>query len=407
MLALLVSVLGDAAYDVALAGALLLHHHSAVFSLSLAGQVLGGTLMLPFAGVIVDRRDRLHVMMTANLVQAVVVLAAYAVLLSGVLQAIPAVSLLLGAASAFFVPAVGAFLPQLVDSGDLTVANALRSLSGKVSSLLGPSLAGVVLILAGGNSLVLADAVTFIVSTGLLLGIRARGSSQPGAAEPSMIREAAAGFSFVKARPWIAAILLQGSFQVGFVLGPEIVLVPIYLSLHGNTHLYGFVLSGQAAGALIGAVLAPRAPEGRAGLVALSALLLVAPELVILAVTGPGWLLIISSGLGGAAFAGFGVLWISALQRAVPDQMLGRVLSLDAFANTSFQPLGIVLVPAILAVTTVPVLSLALLAGLIVSTAAPAVVPGVLSFSDPPEPAPAAGDGAASALTDAWTAQEP
>lgn len=387
LLALMVSVVGDTAYFVALAGALLARHHSSIFALSLAAEILGGILMLPLAGVVVDRYDRLRVMIVSDLVQAVVVFAAYIVFRISVLGLLPLFSLMLGAASAFFTPAVGALLPRLVNREDLVAANALRSLVNKASSFAGPALAGVVLIFAPGSLLVLLDAVTFILSILLLTRVGIRQGWAPeksqSEAEPSMIREALAGLEFVKSRVWILVIMLQGVFQVGFILGPEIVLVPIFLSHHQSTPVYGFVLSAQAAGAVVGALVGPRVPQRFAGLVAVCSLLLVAPELVVLMVTGPGWLLAVTGFLTGIAAGLFGVLWISALQRTVPDNVLGRVLSLDVLANSALQPLGIILVPALLSVTSIPVVALVLLVGLVVSTAAPLAVPGVIGFSDP------------------------
>lgn len=392
MLALVVSVVGDTAYFVALAGALLSRHNSGVFAVSLAAEILGGILMLPLAGVVVDRYDRLRIMITSDLVQGLVVLAAYVLFRVGVLTLLPLLSLLLGAASAFFTPAVGALLPRLVKPEDLVAANALRSLANKASSLLGPALAGVVLIFASGTSLVLLDAVTFAVSALLLVRVGIRQGWVPekaqADAEPTMMSEALAGFTFVKSRPWILVIMLQGVFQVGFILGPEIVLVPIFLSHHQSTPVYGFVLSAQAAGAIAGALVGPRVPQRIAGLVALASLLLVAPELFVLMATGPAWLLAVTGFLTGAAAGVFGVLWISALQRTVPDGVLGRVLSLDALANSALQPLGIVLVPALLSVTSIPVVAFVLLLGLVVSTVAPLAVPGVIGFSDPLPPVP-------------------
>src|ERR1700722_16127962 len=346
LIALIVSVIGDVAYFVVLAGVLLGAHHTAVFSISVAAEVLGGIAMLPFAGVIVDRYDRLRVMIGSDLVQAIVVLGAYVALRAGVFDAAPVVSLLLGAASAFFTPAVGALVPQLAQADDLVTANALRSLATKASGLIGPALAGVVLVLSTGMVLVLADAISFIVSAALLvcIGLRHSWRPEPNPAqvqEPSMVREALAGLAFVRSKVWIAAIMVQGVFQVGFVLGPEIVLVPIFLSHHHETHLYGFVLSAQAAGAIAGALIGPKVTQDRAGLAALAGLFLVIPELAVLVFTGPGALLIAASLLTGAAYALFGVLWISALQRSVPGGILGRVLSLDALANSALQPLGI------------------------------------------------------------------
>jgi len=381
-----ISVMGDAAFTVALAGILLLHGRSGVFSVSVAAQILGGVLALPVSGLVADRLKRRNLMVGSDLTQTVLVLAVLAVFDTHHLLVVPPLSFLMGAAGAVFVPAGGALMAQLVPQEDLRASNSARSFSVKMSGLVGPALAGGVLVLTTRGALILIDAASFLISAALLSRIRTEPLEEARAAGPrrSMVTEARDGLRVVRERPWVTAIMLQGAVQVAMILGPEQVLVPIYLSRHRAGNVYGVVLSCQAVGAMAGALLGPRAPRNSTGLWALCSLALVMPELVVFMTGGSVWFLPMTSCLTGGAFAFFGVLWISSLQVAIPREVQGRVFALDGLANSALLPLGVVLVPAVLAATSLSVIGSVLLVALLVSTIAPAFVPGVLGFRDAP-----------------------
>src|SRR5919107_3321850 len=82
---------------------------------------------------------------------------------------------LYGTADAFFQPAFTGLLPQTVSPpGQLQPANALRGMSFSVSSIAGPTLAGLLIAAIGAGAAFLFDAASFAVSVVCLLRLRPR-----------------------------------------------------------------------------------------------------------------------------------------------------------------------------------------------------------------------------------------
>ena len=113
-------------------------------------------------------------MIASDLVRAAVQATAAALLLSGTAQIwqLAILAALHGAAEAFFRPAAGALLPQLVPARDLQQANALMGMSDNFGWFVGPAVAGTLVALIGAGGAIAVDAATFLVSAAFLTSLR-------------------------------------------------------------------------------------------------------------------------------------------------------------------------------------------------------------------------------------------
>ena len=144
-------------------------------------------LLGPLLGALVDRHGRLRSAIVSDLIRAV----AFAGLLfvhnaAGMI----ALALLAGVGTALFRPAIGALLPTLTTKEQLGPANALVSMLRDGGQLLGPALAAGLLLIAGPETVLGFNAVTFVLSA--LLLTRLRGHVRPvapaSADEPPRVR---------------------------------------------------------------------------------------------------------------------------------------------------------------------------------------------------------------------------
>ncbi|MFL6071925.1 MAG: MFS transporter [Mycobacteriales bacterium] len=390
------SRLGDGMLPVALALTVLHGHRSRTdLGLVLGAESLAMVACVLFGGVVADRFRRTRVMVASDVLGLASVLC-FAVVGSGaptaLLMALAAVG---GASGALFQPAYLALMPSVVPAADLRAANALRSLTGRAGAIAGPVLAGVLAAAGGPRLAFLADGATFLVSTLTLVGLAepARPERTAGA---SLLAEARDGLCAVWRRRWIATVIGQGTVQLVCVMSPALVLLPLVLDRHGQLSAYGPLLACQAAGAVAGGVVAARWTPPEPGTFALASLLLLAFELLAMALAAPVWLLVPAVTGTGYGYATFGVYWTSALQREVPDDLLARVFAVDQLGTMALAPVGLALAPvAAAAVGLVPVLVFAA-AVLVASTVVILPVPGVRGFS---EPRPGARPAAAPART--------
>ncbi|HWI62195.1 MAG TPA: MFS transporter [Symbiobacteriaceae bacterium] len=129
-------------------------------------KVVPGIVLGPLAGVVADRFPRRTILVTADVLRAVLV--------AGLVFAPnPTVVLLLCSAAAlvstFAGPAHGALLPTLVKPEELVSANSLFVITGRMAMLIGNGLGAVVMMLVGAHYTFFIDAASFAVAAVLRL----------------------------------------------------------------------------------------------------------------------------------------------------------------------------------------------------------------------------------------------
>jgi MFS family permease len=259
-----ISVVGDWVLIVGLPIYILILTHSvlATGAMLIAARI-PSLLFGSITGVFVDRWNRKRVMIVADALFALWLLP---LLLVNSLDRVWIVYLVQFAESSigqFFAPAENALLPNLVSKEQLVAANSLNSLSNNLARLIGPALGGVVAGLSGLPGVVLVDAVSFIIAGLLLLCIKGTPAPpQAGAAKTSgnawaaVWREWLDGLRLVR-RERVLFILFLGIATISLGEGVFGVLIIVFVNrvLHGGASQFGWLMSAQAIGALLGGVL--------------------------------------------------------------------------------------------------------------------------------------------------------
>ena len=296
-------------------------------------------------GVWADRLSRQRVMVACDVVRGVAELILAFLLLSGAAQVghIALGAAVIGAASAFFLPASSGLIPQTVSPGRLQQANALMGLSRNATGIFGPPVAGVLIALSSTGVVFLVDAATFAVSAISLLMLRLPPTAARPEAPQPFVAELAAGWREVTSRPWIVAAIC--TFAVTNVAAaPFIVLGPVVAQAKlGGPAAWGLILTGGGIGGLIGGVLALRLRPRRPLLMGFA--ISGATSLPLLALIGPLPVLLIagSSMLSLAAIELSNTWWFTMLQQHIPEHARSRVSSYDWLVSIVFQPLGFLL----------------------------------------------------------------
>ena len=274
----LVSLMGDWALAVALPFEVYRRTNSTIAT---AGIVLAGLIPAFLfgspAGVLVDRWDRRRLMIWTNVGMALALLPLLTIDLLGIwiIYVARVVSVLL---EQLFKPAEIALLPQLVGDDDLVAANSLSSLNRNLSRLIGPAVGGVTVAVGGLAGVVAVDATSFLMAALLIALIPASASPHPlagqvaaaGAAVEAVARGVRAnlgrgfhewtdGLRRAWSTPGLRALLLFslitafGEGVVGALFVPWVSDV-----LGGDDAVFAALLSAQAVGGLIGAVVLAR-----------------------------------------------------------------------------------------------------------------------------------------------------
>ncbi|MFD7341154.1 MFS transporter [Streptomyces violascens] len=387
----LTSSLGDQVFPFAIATNLLIDDHSVTgFGTVLAARALGMALCVLIGGVVADRFPRARIMACVDVLRTLVVGAAAIAAIGAPTWVLALLVLLVGAGEAFFDPAYESLLPRLLPKHQLEAANSLTTATERTLGVLGPTVAGAVVAVLGARSALLFDAATFAVSAVLLLGVREEKVARVPDTSGSLLTEVGVGFREARARPWVWAVLLMSVFHMVTTVPVWFVLLPDrLLKSRADTIGYGAVMAAFSAGALAGGILVRRGRRSGSGTLALLALLPFGLAVALLGVTTSVPLLAIAAVPAGAGLAVFQVLWMSALQRHIPDEFLGRIMSLDWLSSTAAAPLGYALVGLALAGVPVWVITVTGAGLFVVSTLAPLLIAGVREFGGETVPAPA------------------
>ncbi|ELP61797.1 MFS transporter [Streptomyces turgidiscabies] len=379
------STVGDGMFVAALAAAVLEDRSGSDLGLVLGAESLALVVVALGGGVLADRLRRSRLMIASDVLRLLCVVGFALGAAQGSLLLAAVLAAGMGFGSGLFRPAHRALLPTLAP-GLLPQANALLSATSRIAMIAGPALGGVLLAVSNARTAFWIDVATFGVSIVALMGIR---DARPQRQErTSVLAEAGAGFRAVLDRPWVAAIIAQGTAQLILVMAPMLVLLPIYLSSRGQMPHYGLMLGLQAAGSAVGGLTVGARPPRRPGTVGVLGLGLGGVQLAFMMAGVPIALLGFSVFLTGLGYGLFGVLWATALQRSIPDELLGRVFAVEMLGTYALEPVGLALAPMaadVLGLRTV--LTVALLA-LVATTVLPLFVPGVRTFADPEPSSP-------------------
>jgi MFS family permease len=318
-----------AAISVAAAGPLEI---AALRSLELVGGLLVGFL----AGAWVDRVQRRPIMVAADLGRALLLGSVPAAALAGVLGLgqLYLVAFVAAILSTFFESADRAFLPAVVERGDLVRANSALTASTAAAEFSAFGIAGVLIQAFTAPVAIAVDAVSFVISGLLIRSIRRPEPAGPvPAARAPLLREIREGIRLVTRDPVLrsltsavaAAHLLWGIFGASYILfattvvglGPA--LLGLVAAIGGLASLVGAGVVGRATARFgLGRTLV----GGNVLFAIGNSLLPVAPSDALLIGAA---LLVAAQLLGDGGYTAFDVAAVSLIQSTVDNRVLGRV----------------------------------------------------------------------------------
>lgn len=208
-----------------------------------------------FSGLVADRTDRRKLIMLTSLVA---LLGSAGLGLASTFGNPPLwlmylIVALVTIAYSFEMPARQALIPNLVAPEHLTSALSLNTLIWQVASIVGPSLAGALIAVAGVAPVYWIDAVSFLSVVGAAALMRPQPDRRTR--EPVTLTAALEGLRFVFRQRLIASSMFLDFFAT--ILGLPLVLLPVFADqvLGVGPVELGWMYAAPAAGAVITALL--------------------------------------------------------------------------------------------------------------------------------------------------------
>ncbi|MET8003346.1 MFS transporter [Nonomuraea glycinis] len=334
-----------------------------------AAATLPWLLLALHAGALADRLDRRRIMVLANVIRAAVLLAVAVLGALGLMNLwIMLVAVLLACVSEVFADvSAQSVLPMTVAPAHLTTANG-RVVSTQTigNDFAGAPVAGLLVTLLPA-AVFGAPALLYGAAGLLLLGMRGRFRPQPESTGPglsdrhprpegpssstgrrSMAGDIGEALRYLWRHRFLRTLAVSAGL-LNFASAAYFGVLVLWVVGDGSRigldpAGYGLVMTALAVGAVAGSLVSDRVVrlfgEGRAlaGLWLISALLHLVPVLLPIA-----WLLYPTAVVWGAAGAAANVLVITARQRLIPADLLGRVNSAYRLIGMGGMPIGAVL----------------------------------------------------------------
>ncbi len=301
-------------------------------------------VLLPIAGVLVERWNRHRVLLVTQVLSMIQSLALAFLTLTGTIDIwhLIVLSLFQGTIGAFDAPARQVFITEIVEKKeDLASAIALNSSMFNGARLIGPAIAGLVIAAVGSGFCFLIDGLSYIAVIAALLAMKIKprkivtNHSHPW----TSFKE---GFVYTFNFPPIKAIIMLLAL-VSFMGMQYTVLVPIFADqiLHGGPQTLGFLMSSAGIGSLIGAVYL----LSRKSVIGLGNFIAYSPALMGVGLIGFSLSRILGLSMLMMLIVGFGFIMQftssnTLLQTIVEDDKRSRVMSIYTMAFFGMLPLG-------------------------------------------------------------------
>ena len=248
------------------------------------------------------------------------------------------VSVMLGVARAFQMPAQQALTPMLVPPAMLPRAMAFSSAGMQAAIIGGPALGGVIFV--AGATAVYATS-TFLFATGCGLIAVLRYDHVPPPREPVSVRTLLAGAEFVWQRKALLGAVSLDLFAV--LLGGAVALLPMFAKdiLHVGPWGLGLLRAAPAAGALLISGVLTRWPlERRVGRTMLLAVALYGVCMVVFGLSTSFVLSLAALAVSGGADMVSVVVRQTLVQIETPNDMRGRVSAINSVFIGASNQLG-------------------------------------------------------------------
>jgi len=319
----------------------LTHHDASALGIVMGLQFAPQLLLLPWTGLAADRLNQRKLLMFTQATMGVLALALGVLTITGVIQLwhVYVMAFLSGSALALDAPVRQTFVAEMVGDADLPNAVALNSMSFNSAQMIGPAVAGLLIVGVGIGWAFLLNGLSFaavLISMSFFRRSELHASARAHRSASGFME----GLRYVWRRPDLRAILIMlfliGTFGLNFPIFIATMAVNVF---HSDARAFGLLSSMMAAGTVSGALFA--ASRRRQDLTSLSTGAVVFGLGCTLAALAPGyWWFASTLMIIGAAELIIANGTNSIMQLSTEPAMRGRVMALRVAVALGGTPIG-------------------------------------------------------------------
>ena len=303
-------------------------------------------ILAPFAGVLADRFPRKTLFLLTQAIEMVAALILAVLMFRGLIRIehLIALSLCFGVTTALGEPARQALLSDLVDRDAIASGLALNATMNNLAGVLGSALAGILLVQVGTAWCFLLNSLSYLAVIASLFFVHVPLQEKKQESHRAHLQHLRNGFRFAQHHRTIAPLLLLALVVNLFGINPITTLLPAFasLSLHVSQPGYALLNAALLGGSVLASLLNVWVGQsiGRGRLIVIVSLLLPLGGILLALMKAmlPATVLIGALGIG---FTLFFVTCNTLIQKEVPNEYRGRVMSLWSMIRFGLAPVSI------------------------------------------------------------------
>jgi MFS family permease len=350
-------------------------------------------LLMLTGGVVADRWDRRRIMIVTQAMLMTFALEMAALLATDRLNfgLLLAISVFIGVATAYDLPAQQALVPDLVEANEIPQAIALNQVIFNGSRLVGPAIAGLALATMNVATVYALNGLSFIAVIASLAMLRIPAGRARGGAGGSMLDSLREGLRYVNRSSMLRALFGVAALTVLFIFPSMAVLSAGYARrvLHGGGGTIAALMAVSGGASMLGAFAMMWIPAERRGAVMVGGVIVQSVMLLAYAALPHLAVAVVATGFMSLGFSLFFGLNATTVQQTVPTELRGRVMSVSGLMFNGVLPFtGLGMSLAVDRLGFAPVYAVS--AVLYAITALTLLLPsGILGFVPPAMPHPA------------------
>jgi len=316
-------------------------HESSSSALVAAAGFLPNGVLGPIGSAMADRWSRRGMLIVGNALAAIIaaVLAVWVGGGSATPVGIAALSFVAGCVGAFTFPSFQSVLPDLVPREDLVAAVGLSNAQWNLGRIIGPSLAAVVISIAGIGAALWCNSISFLAV--IIAVALVKVPHRPGERRP-VFSALADGLRFALAHPLMRRMLVVMVLTIG-IASPFIAFVSQMATnvFGGDAKATSVLVTAQGIGAVTAAFTLGSVTK-RIGVIPVMFVgtSLLCPALIGYAAAPWLWLAAVMLTFVGLFYGYAFTSFASVTQQAAPDDMRGRVLAVNFMVLGILFPIG-------------------------------------------------------------------
>lgn len=344
----LVSRLGDVIFEIALGfWVLAVTGSTALMGTLMAVTIVPRVLIAPFAGVIVDRRDRKCLIVIMDIIRGVVIIFIGIAAFNGFIKIwmLFVAQFIIGICDAFFHPAVSSAVPDIVPKSRLMNANSIFGIIQNGSMVIGSTIGGIVFQIFGAPLMFLFNGFSFLFSGILQFFMKIPKIVRSGE-DKHFFKDMKEGYQFIwqfKGLRYLLLLLSLTSFIICIVM---VLLIPLFhqMEILGPAR-YGVFMACLAGGFLSGMLVTSifNIPPKKRMLLFMISVIISNLSFMRSTLAENFFVMLAFIFIGGVFTSIIPIMLFSTIQMIVPQDMRGKVFALIGMISESLMPLGMVL----------------------------------------------------------------